>query len=70
MLLIPALAAGAQTSPDGRARIVNTGSVGSYMVDKIVWESLKGESPKRKAMGRQLYDQSKFVRKVYPHRIG
>ena len=61
-LLMPALFAGKETSPDGHARIVTTSSMAAYLDNKIYWDTLV-DGPKRKKLGQQgLYIQSKFVR--------
>ena len=61
-LLVPALAAGAKTSPDGHARVVTTSSSGAYFASGLQWETFK-EHPNRHKMGpKGLYFQSKLVR--------
>lgn len=61
-LLIPLLLAGAKTSSDGKARVVNTSSSGSLFTNKIDFNTLK-DTPARKKKGAQmLYCQSKLVR--------
>ncbi|KAG8996896.1 hypothetical protein FRB94_010995 [Tulasnella sp. JGI-2019a] len=61
--LIPELQAGAKSSPDSKARVVNTTSLVVYlhpMTPRIKFESLR-DGPGRKAIGtRNLYSQSKF----------
>ncbi|KAI0072976.1 NAD(P)-binding protein [Panus rudis PR-1116 ss-1] len=58
-LLIPALLAGKETSPDKHARIITTSSSGAYMYT-LNWDSFR-DHPVRKKMGTQnLYFQSKF----------
>jgi retinol dehydrogenase-12 len=58
--LLPLLEAGAKSSSDGTARIVNTSSSASLGYT-INWEALK-DTPQRKKVGNQLlYCQSKFV---------
>lgn len=62
-LLVPALAAGAETSPDGYSRVVTTSSSGSLLAPPIVWESFRGGHPSREKLGtKNLYYQSKLVR--------
>jgi len=62
-LLIPALLAGKETSPDGHARIVTTSSSGAYLFT-VNWESFR-DGPQRRKMGtRMLYAQSKFLNAV------
>ncbi|KJA25648.1 hypothetical protein HYPSUDRAFT_134827 [Hypholoma sublateritium FD-334 SS-4] len=59
-LLLPALIAGAKSSPDGKSRVVNTASSASLGVTGINFNTLK-ESPLRKEKGGQfLYGQSKL----------
>lgn len=60
-LLLPALWAGKESSPDGHARIMTTSSDGAYYFT-INWDSFK-DGPVRKKLGTQkMYFQSKFVR--------
>lgn len=60
-LLIPLLLSGASHSPDGRARVINTSSIGHTMVSDIDFDTLR-EHPKRKKFGtHRLHYQSKFV---------
>lgn len=59
-LLLPALLAGAASSPDKKARVVNTSSSVCDVGD-INFNALK-DSPARKKLGAwRLYAQSKFV---------
>ena len=61
-LLIPALIAGKETSPDHHTRIVNTSSSGAYLTT-IHWNTLTDTPARKKAdTGMVLYPQSKFVR--------
>ena len=65
-LLVPALTAGARTSPDGHARVVTTSSSAAYFASGLQWETFK-EHPNRHKMGTQLlYCQSKLVRATGP----
>ncbi|KAI0792827.1 NAD(P)-binding protein [Abortiporus biennis] len=58
-LLMPALFAGKETSPDGYARVITTSSSGAYF-DTLHFETFK-DGPERKKLGTQsLYFQSKF----------
>lgn len=60
MELLPLLIAGAQSSPDKKARIVNTSSLAAYN-GKINFDSFR-DGEIRKKVGRiGLYDQSKLV---------
>ena len=60
-LLLPLLVASAKTSPDGKARVINTSSMGHAFVSGIDFDTLR-DGPKRiKAGTTKLYSQSKFV---------
>jgi retinol dehydrogenase 12 len=60
-LLLPLLISTAKISPDGKARVVNTSSVGHMAACKLDFEIYK-DGPRRKRMSSQsLYFQSKFV---------
>jgi retinol dehydrogenase 12 len=60
-LLLPLLISTAKVSPDGKARVVNTASVGHMFTCELDFETFK-DGPKRKKMGTEsLYFQSKFV---------
>ncbi|CAL1712018.1 unnamed protein product [Somion occarium] len=62
-LLLPALWAGKESSPDGHARIMTTSSDGAYYFT-INWDSFK-DGPVRKKLGTQkMYFQSKFANVV------
>lgn len=60
--LLPALIAGGESSPDGKARVVNTSSFAAYLADgKIDFRGSK-DLKVRKKLGRTgLYNQSKLV---------
>lgn len=60
-LLLPVLLAGAQSSADKKARVVNTSSITSTTVHGIDFNTLK-DSPARQKLGLStLYSQSKLV---------
>ncbi|KAG8876048.1 hypothetical protein FRB98_007478 [Tulasnella sp. 332] len=62
LCLISELEAGAKSSPDGKARVVNTSSIATYFntAPWIRWGTLR-DGPERRAMStRALYCQSKF----------
>lgn len=60
-LLLPALAAGSNTSPDGHSRVVTTSSSAHDLTNNINFDTLKGNSPSRKQVGKfGLYAQSKL----------
>ncbi|KAH9895862.1 NAD-P-binding protein [Cubamyces lactineus] len=64
-LLLPLLIASAKTSPDGKARVVNTSSMGHSFVTGIDFDTLR-DGPKRvKAGTTKLYSQSKFGNVVF-----
>jgi NAD(P)-dependent dehydrogenase (short-subunit alcohol dehydrogenase family) len=59
--LLPLLFAGAQSSPDKKARIVNISSSAQMFVNRIDLDAMK-DVPKRKELGSAtMYMQSKFV---------
>ena len=60
-LLMPALLAGVQTSPDHHARIITTSSSGAYL-NTVDFDALKDGPVRRKSNPVSLYAQSKFVR--------
>ena len=64
-LLMSALLAGAQTSPDKHARVVTTSSSGAYL-DTLHWETFKDSPERRKKSTQALYHQSKHVRLTSP----
>lgn len=60
-LVTPALLAGAKTSTDGTARVVNTSSW-MHLITELDFNTFK-DSPARKEAGTsKLYSQSKLVR--------
>ena len=64
-LLLPLLIESAKTSPDGKARVINTSSSGHLMTKGLDFESFRDDGngqKKRKKIGTQgMYAQSKFV---------
>ena len=60
-LLMPALLAGVQTSPDHHARVVTTSSSGAYL-GTIDFDTFKDTPKRRKLNAGDLYAQSKLVR--------
>lgn len=60
-LLLLALIAGAKSSPDGTARVVNTSSSVSLFVDTIDFSTLKDTPVRKKTYPQILYCQSKLV---------
>ncbi|KAI0066977.1 NAD-P-binding protein [Artomyces pyxidatus] len=68
-LLIPALLAGAKSSPDGKARVVVTSSMSAYL-DVIHWGSFRPGEVRDKMTTYQLYDQSKHANVVFARELG
>jgi len=74
LCLIPELIAGAKSSPDGKARVINVSSSAAYFTSDVVWETLR-DSPKRTSMGSKLsgksdlYNQSKFGNVVFSNEL-
>jgi len=71
MLLIPELIAGAKSSPDGKARVINTSSSASYGAGPvgINWNALTN-TPERTKVGRvQLYNHSKYGNVVFSNEL-
>ncbi|KAG8957331.1 hypothetical protein FRC00_004133, partial [Tulasnella sp. 408] len=64
LLLLPELIAGARSSPDGKARVVNVSSSGVYLNHSklLDWEALESEgtAERRKLASLGLYNQSKY----------
>ncbi|KAI0821738.1 NAD-P-binding protein [Trametes gibbosa] len=59
--LLPLMIASAKTSPDGKARVINTASMGHALVSTIDFDTLH-DGPGRVKLGTmKLYSQSKFV---------
>ena len=60
-LLLPTMIATAKRASDGKARIVNTSSVGHLFGD-LDFDTFKDSPTRRKTSTQSLYNQSKFVR--------
>ena len=60
-LLMPALLAGAQTSPDHHARVITTSSSGAYL-QTLEYDTFRDGRARRELGSTQLYYQSKHVR--------
>ncbi|KAJ7446754.1 hypothetical protein FB451DRAFT_1291408 [Mycena latifolia] len=58
-LLLPALLAGSKTSPDGKARVVNTSS-GMHLMNKLDFKIILDDKKRKKAGAQSLYALSKF----------
>jgi retinol dehydrogenase-12 len=65
-LLLPELRAGAQASPDGKARVVNTSSMGHQLMPGLNFNTFKDGPARKKLDPKKLYGQSKFVRLACP----
>ncbi|KAI0756275.1 NAD(P)-binding protein [Daedaleopsis nitida] len=67
-LLMPALLAGKETSPDHHARVITTSSAAAYL-DTFHWDTFK-DGPKRKKLGgTALYAQSKLGNATIAHEL-
>ncbi|CAL1713794.1 unnamed protein product [Somion occarium] len=67
-LLLPALLAGKETSPDKHARVITTSSSAAYFFT-LDWNSFK-DGPARKKLGIQrLYAQSKFANVLFAREL-
>ena len=62
-LLLPALAAGARSSPDGHSRVVTTSSNGGYL-GKLQYNTFKDSPARTKAGTQEMYFQSKLANAV------
>jgi len=60
-LLLPALRAGAKSSPDGKSRVIHTSSYAGRFVDKIEYNTLLDTPARKKAFEYVLYSQSKLA---------
>ncbi|KAI0687015.1 NAD(P)-binding protein [Earliella scabrosa] len=67
-LLMPALIAGAKTSPDHHARVVTVSSVGAYM-QTLDWDTFRDGPARRKLSTEDLYYQSKHANVVVARQI-
>jgi retinol dehydrogenase-12 len=59
-LLLPTLVSTAKSSPDGKARVVNTSS-SAHMFSNLNFQTFKDGPARRKKGTEVLYAQSKFV---------
>ena len=60
-LLMPALLAGVQTSPDHHAKVITTSSSGAYL-QTLEYDTFRDGLARREMGSTQLYYQSKHVR--------
>ncbi len=60
-LLMPALLAGVETSPDHHARVITTSSSGAYFTT-LDFDTFTDTPARKKVSPEMLYYQSKFVR--------
>ncbi|KAG6849931.1 hypothetical protein H0H93_003460 [Arthromyces matolae] len=67
-LLLPALISGAKSSPDGKARVVNTSSSG-HMSGFLDFNTFKDSPKRRKYLSFSLYAQSKFGNVVFAQEL-
>ncbi|OBZ71127.1 hypothetical protein A0H81_08821 [Grifola frondosa] len=67
-LLIPALIAGKETSPDHHTRVITTSSSAAYF-STINWDTLRDGPARRKLSSQQLYHQSKFANVVIAREV-
>ncbi|KAG5719733.1 hypothetical protein E4T56_gene18524 [Termitomyces sp. T112] len=68
-LLLPALLAGAKSSPDGKARVVNTSS-SVHLSGSLNFNTFKDSPKRRKTFSISLYSQSKFGNVVFATELG
>jgi len=59
-LLLPVLFAGAKSSGDGKARIVNTASSSHLLTNGLWWDTFEDGPARKKKSAMDLYNQSKF----------
>ncbi|KAF9805012.1 hypothetical protein IEO21_09228 [Rhodonia placenta] len=67
-LLMPALLAGKETSPDHHTRIITTASSAAYLYT-LNWDAFKDGPERRKVSTENLYNQSKFANVVVARQI-
>ncbi|KAF8885697.1 hypothetical protein CPB84DRAFT_125022 [Gymnopilus junonius] len=64
-LLLPSLIAGAKSSPDGKARVVNTSSFASRLTKDLDFNAITDTPARRKKGTQLLYVQSKFANVLF-----
>ncbi|KAG5648353.1 hypothetical protein DXG03_004925 [Asterophora parasitica] len=67
-LLLPALRAGAKSSADGKARVVNTSSSG-HTAGSLDFNTFKDTPKRKKTASFSLYAQSKFANVVFSNEL-
>ncbi|KAF9484233.1 NAD(P)-binding protein [Pholiota conissans] len=68
-LLIPALLAGAKSSPDGVARVVNTSSSASLLTSDVDFNTLTDTEARKKKSSINLYWQSKLGNVLFANEL-
>ncbi|KAJ7485599.1 NAD-P-binding protein [Mycena latifolia] len=68
-LLLPELFAGAQSSPDSKARVVNTSSMGHQLMPGLDFSTFKDGPARKKLDEKKLYGQSKFANVVFSNEL-
>ncbi|KAF9559167.1 NAD(P)-binding protein [Agrocybe pediades] len=68
-LLLPSLLAGAKSSSDGKARVVNTSSSASNMVSGLDFNTFKDSPARKKKLAWILYGQSKLGNVVFAREL-
>ncbi|KAG8873056.1 hypothetical protein FRB97_007059 [Tulasnella sp. 331] len=71
LLLLPQLLAGARSSSDGKARVVNVSSFAAYTAGAvgIYWDTLTDTPQRKKVDTAQLYAQSKYGNIVFSNEL-
>ncbi|EJF62090.1 NAD(P)-binding protein [Dichomitus squalens LYAD-421 SS1] len=68
-LLLPRLIETAKSSPDGKARVINTSSMGHTFVSGIDFDAIRDGQKRFKAGTKKLYSLSKFGNVVFAHEL-
>ncbi|PPQ73482.1 hypothetical protein CVT26_010184 [Gymnopilus dilepis] len=68
-LLLPSLIAGAKSSPDGKARVVNTSSFASRLTNDLDFNALTDTPARRKKGSQMMYIQSKFGNVLFSNEL-
>ncbi|KAJ7750441.1 NAD-P-binding protein [Mycena maculata] len=68
--LLPQLTAAAQSSPDGKARVINTSSMGHMVFNpSLDFDTFKDGPARKKLDEKKLYGQSKFGNVVFSNEL-